>query len=113
ALPDPSTKLRGDLVESLAVGPDIPSVAVLPVRLGANGHLLPVVADEANDDSHSIPEVGGAVANESRLPWCHEKTRTLIADIDRVTRDQHVARSLERCGFRQPVTQIDNARRAR
>src|SRR6185295_18607526 len=91
AAPDASSKLGRCLFEDLAVVPDVPFVTALPVRLGPNGDLLPVVPDEADDEPHAVAEIGRTVANEARLPRCHEKTGTLVADVDRIASDEHVA----------------------
>ena len=61
-LPDPRSQIARHVVENLRVEADVPLVDPLPIRFGADDDLLPVLAEEANDDARAIAEVGRAVA---------------------------------------------------
>jgi hypothetical protein len=57
-LSNPRPELDDHVLEHLRVVADVPLVVALPVGFGAHGDLLPIVADEPDDDARSIVQVG-------------------------------------------------------
>src|SRR5947208_2829524 len=98
-LADPVSQLCCDFVEGFAIEADVPFVTALPIRLGSDSHLLPVIAEEADNEPHAISGVRHALANESGLPRRHEEACFLIADVDRVALGQEIRGGPKRGGL--------------
>src|SRR5262245_59291201 len=106
-LADAVAYLRRDRVEHLGIEAHVPLLAALPVRFALHRDLLPLVAEEANDDASAITEVRNAVAEETLLPRRHEKAGVGIADVKGESFGQIVGDGLERRGLRKSIPHFE------